>query len=143
MSTETIILTRENDGEWTAIDEQTGAKGHGSTREQALEHLDEAVVRHGDVRIVTTPDVLHRQPRIEGTRLGVFMLGESVRRGDQSVEDILDGYPDLTREQVEAALAYYDTHPDAMDALRDEEDAILQRVANQRPASARDEDADA
>lgn len=130
MSTETIILTRENSGEWIAIDEQTGVKGHGSTREQALEHLDEAVVCHGTVRIVTTPDVLHGQPRVEGTRIGVFMLGESVRNGDQSVEDILDGYPDLTREQVKAALAYYDAHSDVMEALQAEEDAILQRVAN-------------
>ena len=27
-------------------------------------------------RIVKTPEVLHGQPRIDGTRIGVFMLGE-------------------------------------------------------------------
>ena len=48
------------------------------------------------VEIVKTPDVLHGKPRIEGTRIGVFLIGECVREGGQSTTEILNGYPDLT-----------------------------------------------
>ena len=34
------------------------------------------------IEIVTTSDVLHGQPRIEGTRIGVFVIGESIREGE-------------------------------------------------------------
>ena len=80
------------------------------------------------VEIVKTPDVLHGKPRIEGTRIGAFTIGESVRAAGQSVEEMLDAHPDLTREQVEAALAYYDDHPEAMDILRQQQAATRQRV---------------
>lgn len=42
MSTERISLTNEG-GEWTAVHEQTGAKGLGRTRTQALDALDAAL----------------------------------------------------------------------------------------------------
>jgi uncharacterized protein (DUF433 family) len=80
------------------------------------------------VEIVKTPDVLHGKPRIEGTRIGAFTIGESVRAGGQSIEDMLTAHPDLTREQVEAALDYYDDHPEAMDILRQQQAATRQRV---------------
>lgn len=38
-----ITLTENPDGWWTAYDEETEAVSQGSTREQALENLDEAV----------------------------------------------------------------------------------------------------
>lgn len=138
MSTDTITLTRQGD-RWFAIDEASGVTARGGTREQALESLDEAVEGrapddHDEVAIVKTPDVLHGQPRIDGTRLGVFTLGESVRQGDQSVDDLVDAYPDLTADQFEAALAYYDSHPDEMATLRDEEEAIVRRVREQSRA---------
>lgn len=141
MSSDTITLTRPADA-WIAIDEQTGITARGDTREQALDSLDEVVARHAaedeesddSVAIVKTPDVLHGKPRLKGTRIGVFMLGESIREGDYTVEDILNGYPDLTAEHVEAALAYYDAHPDEMNALRDDEAAIIRRVSDQSRA---------
>jgi len=99
------------------------------------------------VNIVKTPDVLHGKPRIEGTRIGVFMLGESIREGGQSIKEILEGYPDLSREQVEAALDYYDHHPEEMDALRAEEEEIIDRLCEQSRAAStdggREPDADA
>lgn len=139
MSADTITLTRQGD-RWFAIDEASGLTASGGTRAQALESLDEAVGErtsddHDEVAIVKTPDVLHGQPRIDGTRLGVFTIGESVRHGDRSVDDLLEAYPDLTADQVAAALAYYDSHPDEMTALRDEEGAIIRRVQDQRRPS--------
>jgi uncharacterized protein (DUF433 family) len=88
----------------------------------------------GTTKIVKTPEVLSGKPRIEGTRIGVFLIGESIREGGQSIEDLLDGYPDLSREQVEAALEYYDEHPEAMDVIRQRKEAIRQRVLTQSRA---------
>jgi uncharacterized protein (DUF433 family) len=90
------------------------------------------------VNIVKTPDVLHGKPRIEGTRIGVFMLGESIREGGQSIEEILEGYPDLSHEQVKAALDYYDHHQEEMDALRAEEEEIIERLRERSRAASTD-----
>jgi predicted RNase H-like HicB family nuclease len=38
-----IRLIEEDDGWWSAIDEQTGVASQGPTRSEALENLDEAV----------------------------------------------------------------------------------------------------
>jgi len=38
-----IRLIEEDDGGWSAIDEETGVASQGETREEALEMLDEAV----------------------------------------------------------------------------------------------------
>lgn len=38
-----IRLVEEDDGWWSAIDEDTGVASQGETRQQALENLDEAV----------------------------------------------------------------------------------------------------
>lgn len=132
MSADTITLTRQGD-RWFAIDEETGVTATGGTREQALDSLDAAVARgateaRDEVAIVKTPEVLHGKPRIDGTRLGVFTIGESVRRGGQSVDELHDAYPDLTAEQIEAALAYFDSHPDEMAGLRNEEEQLVRRL---------------
>ncbi|WP_368410844.1 DUF433 domain-containing protein [Halomarina pelagica] len=82
-------------------------------------------------RVVKTPDVLHGKPRIEGTRIGVFAIGESIRRSGQTGEGVLDGYPDLSHEQVIAALEYYDEHSEAMDILRTQREANRRRVERQ------------
>lgn len=141
MSSETITLTRPAEV-WIAIDERTGITARGDTRTDALDSLDEAVAKRDPeddatadtVAIVKTADVLHGKPRIEGTRIGVLMVGDCIRGGGQSVEDVLESYPDLTVEQVEAALAYYDAHPDEMAVLREEEGAIIEQVRNQSRA---------
>lgn len=69
------------------------------------------------VRIVKTPDVLHGDPRIDGTRIGVFQIGELVRRKDWSVDAVTDQF-DLDRAQAEAAVEYYDRYPELMETLR-------------------------
>lgn len=38
-----IRLIEEDDGWWSAVDEETGVASQGETREQALENLDEAL----------------------------------------------------------------------------------------------------
>lgn len=92
-------------------------------------------------RVVKTPEVLQGKPRIGGTRIGVFMIGESIRQGDQSIEDILVGYPDLSREQVAVALEYYDENPELMEYLRLQRDLTRQRLLEQSRAPTADSDA--
>lgn len=79
------------------------------------------------VEIVRTPDVLHGKPRIEGTRIGVYTLGVAVESG-ASVEDLLDDYQTLDRPQIEAAIDYYDSHPELMDYIRMQKAATEQAI---------------
>jgi len=74
------------------------------------------------VRIVKTPDVLHGKPRIEGTRIGIFQVGELIRRQDWSPEDVTREF-DLDTKQVGAALDYYDEHPELVETLRAQHEA--------------------
>ena len=85
------------------------------------------------VEIVRTPDILHGKPRIEGTRIGVFTLGAAAESG-ATVEDLLDDYPDLDRAEVEAALDYYDAHPELMDYIRMQKESHKEDLAEQSRA---------
>ncbi|HET8626903.1 MAG TPA: DUF433 domain-containing protein [Thermomicrobiales bacterium] len=61
-----------------------------------------------------TPGVCGGYPRIGDTRIPVRVIVEHARAG-VDVAGILAMYPDLTREQVEDALAYYAQHPERVD----------------------------
>lgn len=56
-------------------------------------------------RIVAVPDVCNGQPTVCGTRITVQTVLDFLAAGD-SVEDVLEGYPSLTREDVMACVAY-------------------------------------
>lgn len=56
-------------------------------------------------RISVDPNVCHGQPCIKGTRVMVWLVLNYLANGD-SIEDILAAYPNLTREDVRACLAY-------------------------------------
>lgn len=58
-----------------------------------------------DERIVTNPAVLLGKPIVRGTRVPVYLIVGLVEAG-QAPEQIVDDYPDLTIEDVEAAVAY-------------------------------------
>ncbi len=55
--------------------------------------------------IVSTPDVLHGKPRIKGTRIPVSLILGYLADG-YTVEEIINEFPDLTKEQIEACLDY-------------------------------------
>ncbi|GAA0286006.1 type II toxin-antitoxin system HicB family antitoxin [Halobacterium noricense] len=50
-----IRLVEEDDGWWSAIDEDTGVASQGATREEALANLDEAVALTEDAREDESP----------------------------------------------------------------------------------------
>lgn len=94
------------------------------------------------VRIVTTPDVLHGKPRVEGTRVGVLQIGTAVREQDYSVSEVA-GMFDIDEEQVKGALDYFDEHPELMETLRARKDARSKAIQNQsRADEAPDTDSD-
>ena len=56
-------------------------------------------------RILIDPDIHHGDPCIKGTRVPVSTLVGSLADG-MTTEQVLDAYPQLTQEDIAAALAY-------------------------------------
>ena len=73
-------------------------------------------------RIVTTPDTLVGKPRIKGTRISVELIVGWLANG-WSFEQILESYPNITREDILAALAF------AAEMLKEEEYIAVHKAA--------------
>jgi len=56
-------------------------------------------------RIVIAPDLHHGDPCIKGTRIPVAMIVGSLADG-MTPREVQDAYPQLTLEDIQAALAY-------------------------------------
>jgi uncharacterized protein (DUF433 family) len=56
-------------------------------------------------RIELNPRVCNGKPVIKGTRIPVSVIIEQLAEGE-SWDKILSGYPELTREDIHAALLY-------------------------------------
>jgi uncharacterized protein (DUF433 family) len=56
-------------------------------------------------RIVVLPDLHHGDPCIRGTRIPVSVIVGSLADG-MTLEEIQESYPQLTEEDVRAALSY-------------------------------------
>jgi uncharacterized protein (DUF433 family) len=56
-------------------------------------------------RITTDPNILHGQAFIRGTRIPVHQVVRMLANGD-TVEGLLEDYPNLTRDDIMAALEY-------------------------------------
>lgn len=85
------------------------------------------------IPIVSTPDVLGGKPRIEGTRIGVHKVGTLVRENDWSYDEVCEAF-DLSPDEVEAAVEYYDDHPDEMAQIRADMEATFERIREQSRA---------
>ena len=95
------------------------------------------------VEIVKTPGTLSGKPRLKGKRIGVLMLGDMIHSGEWTYDEVLDGL-DVTRAELDAALAYYDEHPDKMDTERARDEWARRQIQEQSRAPHRaDGDADA
>jgi len=55
--------------------------------------------------IVCDPNILNGKPIIKGTRISVALVLQNIASG-MSKEDILSGYPTITREGLDAALDF-------------------------------------
>ena len=56
-------------------------------------------------RITVDPQVCHGQACIQGTRIPVYQILRMLACGD-SIEDLLQEYPSMTREDILACLDY-------------------------------------
>jgi len=56
-------------------------------------------------RIEINPKVMLGKPVIKGTRIPVELILRKLSEG-ATAEDLLDAYPHLSREDIQAALAY-------------------------------------
>lgn len=56
-------------------------------------------------RISINPDVCNGRPVVRGTRIAVQTILEFLAAGD-SIEEVLEEYPGLTRQDVQACLDY-------------------------------------
>jgi uncharacterized protein (DUF433 family) len=71
-------------------------------------------------RIVSDPDILVGKPCVKGTRLSVELILGWLAQG-WTHETLLEAYPQLTREDILAALAFAAEH------LREEGYGLLDR----------------
>ena len=55
-------------------------------------------------RIVCEPDLHHGEPCVRGTRIAVSVIVASLT--ELSIDEVLADYPQLMREDVDAALLY-------------------------------------
>ena len=56
-------------------------------------------------RIELDPRVCNGKPLIKGTRIPVSVILEQIAEGE-SLTSLLDGYPELIKEDIQAALLY-------------------------------------
>ncbi|MGB8888882.1 MAG: DUF433 domain-containing protein [Candidatus Korobacteraceae bacterium] len=79
-----------------------GARTKMSSR---LENLEKA----SDM-VQSDPDIMAGTPVFRGTRIPVYLVADMIEQGTL-IDEILGGYPALTREMVEYAAIYASTHP--------------------------------
>ncbi len=56
-------------------------------------------------RIERKPEVMLGKPVVKGTRIPVELIVRKLGEG-ASIEDLLDGYPNLKKEDIQTALLY-------------------------------------
>jgi uncharacterized protein (DUF433 family) len=76
-------------------------------------------------RIEVNPDVMLGKPVIRGTRIPVELLLRKLSEG-ASEADLLDAYPQLAREDLQAAMRY------AADTLAHEEVVFIEKAKDTR-----------
>lgn len=84
------------------IIEVAPARRRVESRLKEIAHIEEMVVRD--------PEVMRGTPVFRCTRIPVYLVSDMLSQG-ASVEEILDGYPALSREKILAAPLYMRLHP--------------------------------
>jgi uncharacterized protein (DUF433 family) len=70
----------------------------------------EEYLQRRDRYIERNPEIKGGVPVIRGTRLGVYAVASRVSAGD-TIEDLVEDYPNVPREAFETALLYARAHP--------------------------------
>ena len=86
------------------------------TRQQSVEEIIDEIASQPSQHIERRPGVQGGDACIAGTRIPVWVLAAMHKQGD-TVEDVLEAYPNLTAAQVHAAFSYYYDHRAEIDAV--------------------------
>lgn len=87
----------------------------GQGRREDAQALQEVLKRALATSIVHDKQILGGEPVIEGTRTPVRAVIEYLGLYG-SKEGVLEALPHLTADQLEAAIAYYEIHPEEIEA---------------------------
>lgn len=80
-------------------------------------------------RIVRNPKILAGKPVIAGTRIPVTLILNLLAHG-QTTNQIIDDYPDLTEEDIKAAISYAEKRVEK--EVSRESIAIAHEISNRR-----------
>ena len=86
------------------------------------------------IPVISTPNVLGGNPRVEGTRVGVHQVGSLVHEHDWSTAAVAEEF-DLTADEIDAALEYYESNPDEMETIAERAAATHDRLSDRSRAS--------
>ncbi len=68
-------------------------------------YILKAVIIKMEERITVDPKIMVGKPVIKGTRIPVYLILNLMAHG-QSIKEIIEDYPELTKEDVIAAINY-------------------------------------
>lgn len=91
-------------------------------RQQSVEEIIDEIASQPTRYIERRPGVQGGDACIAGTRIPVWVLAAMHKQGD-TVEDVLEAYPNLTAAQVHAAFSYYYDHRAEIDAVVEAQNA--------------------
>lgn len=77
--------------------------------------------------IVTTPEVMGGEPRLEGHRISVRQIAELVIDGGNAPADVADQL-EITLADVHLAMAYHYSNPEEMAEVRDRHREGMERA---------------
>ena len=89
-----------------------------------------------DQRIVQTPGICGRKPRIDGHRITVQNIAIWHDRLGRSADEVASEY-DLELADIYAALAYYFAHREEIDASVRERRAFIEQLRQETPSKLR------
>lgn len=92
-----------------------------------VESLEPGKILTDHEHIVRVQGVCGGRPIIEGTRISVKTIVDWTKQG-LTIEEVQEQYPFLSSEQIEDALAYYNDHPEEIEAEFQEEKRYLEDV---------------
>jgi len=78
--------------------------------------------------IVSTPGTCGGKPRIDGHRIRVQDVVIWLDQMGMTVEQIEDDYPGMTRAKIAAAMSYYASHREEIDADLKKEEELADRL---------------
>jgi uncharacterized protein (DUF433 family) len=103
-------LRERGDPDSTAIDLISGAVRISFGRIPGQVRMRLAALDRSAALVVSDPDIRAGEPIVRGTRVPVYAVAEMKQQGASDAE-LLEDFPSLTPESLDAALTYAATHP--------------------------------